>query len=139
MSDKYPEEEEKLILQLEKCADRGIKIFGYVIADEVRNSFNECAKIYRSKGGSFEIFDFMPKDEINNPMLHPLLMSPMFNPPGMMRMASAPMMNMMNMNMSNQMMAMSPPMEMHNSFQANVNRHFTGNAMNNISSILDKS
>ena len=30
-SDKYPEEEEKLILQLENCADRGIKIFGYVI------------------------------------------------------------------------------------------------------------
>lgn len=58
-----------------------------------------------------------------------------------MRMASAPMMNMMNMNMnmSNQMMAMSPPMEMHNSFQANVNRNFTRNAMNNISSILDKS
>ena len=173
LSDKYPEEEEKLILQLENCADRGIKIFGYVIADDARNSFNECAKIYRNKGGSFEIFDFMPKNEMNNPMLDPHMMNPMFNPPsiwnnpgmmgmgnpmgmrnpgmmgmgnpmgvrnpGMMRMVSAPMMNMMNMNMSNQMMAMSPPMEMHNSFQANINRHFSGNAMNNISSILDKS
>ena len=169
LSDKYPEEEEKLILQLENCADRGIKIFGYVIADDARNSFNECAKIYRNKGGSFEIFDFMPKNEMNNPMLDPHMMNPMFNPPsiwnnpgmmgmgnpgmmgmgnpmgmrnpGMMGMASTPMMNMMNvnMNMSNHMMAMPPPMEMHNSFQANVNMNFTRNAMNNISSILDKS
>ena len=169
LSDKYPEEEEKLILQLENCADRGIKIFGYVIADDARNSFNECAKIFRSKGGSFEIFDFMPKNEMNNPMLDPHMMNPMFNPPsiwnnpgmmgmgnpgmmgmgnpmgmrnpGMMGMASTPMMNMMNvnMNMSNHMMAMPPHMEMHNSFQANVNMNFTRNAMNNISSILDKS
>ena len=169
LSDKYPEEEEKLILQLENCADRGIKIFGYVIADDARNSFNECAKIYRNKGGSFEIFDFMPKNEMNNPMLDPHMMNPMFNPPsiwnnpgmmgmgnpgmmgmgnpmgmrnpGMMGMASTPMMNMMNvnMNMSNHMMAMPPPMEMHNSFQANVNMNFTRNAMNNIPSILDKS
>ena len=169
LSDKYPEEEEKLILQLENCADRGIKIFGYVIDDDARNSFNECAKIFRSKGGSFEIFDFMPKNEMNNPMLDPHMMNPMFNPPsiwnnpgmmgmgnpgmmgmgnpmgmrnpGMMGMASTPMMNMMNvnMNMSNHMMAMPPPMEMHNSFQANVNMNFTRNAMNNISSILDKS
>ena len=49
LSDKYPEEEEKLILQLENCADRGIKIFGYVIQEEARNTFNECAKIYKVK------------------------------------------------------------------------------------------
>ena len=109
------------------------------------------------------------KNEMNNPMLDPHMMNPMFNPPsiwnnpgmmgmgnpgmmgmgnpmgmrnpGMMGMASTPMMNMMNvnMNMSNHMMAMPPHMEMHNSFQANVNMNFTRNAMNNISSILDKS
>ena len=162
--DKYPVEEEKLILQLENCADRGIKIFGYVISEEARNSFNECAKIYRSKGGSFEIFDFMPKNEMKNPMFERSCFG-MANPmnlrmdnPGMMGMGSAGMMGMGNpgmmgmgsagmmgmggspmMNMSFQMMNMSPPMEMHNSFQANVNMNFTRNAMNNISSILDKS
>ena len=169
-SDKYPEEEEKLILQLENCADRGIKIFGYVIKEEARNTFNECAKIYRSKGGSFEILDFMPKNEMNNPMLESFppmmgMVNPMRNPgmmgmgnpgmmgmgnPGMMGMCNPGMMGMCNpgmmgmgsapmMNMSSQMMAMSPPMEMHNSFQANVNMNFTKNAMDNISSILDKS
>ena len=49
LSDKYPEEEEKLILQLENCADRGIKIFGYVIAEDARNSFNECEKYLEVK------------------------------------------------------------------------------------------
>ena len=29
-SDKYPEEEEKLIYELDRCAEKGIKIFGYV-------------------------------------------------------------------------------------------------------------
>ena len=30
-NDKYPEEEAKLIAELEKCAEKKIKIFGYVI------------------------------------------------------------------------------------------------------------
>ena len=158
--DKYPEEEAKLILQLENCADRGIKIFGYVIEEEARNSFNECSKIYRSKGGSFEIFDFMPKDQMSKmPMINPMGMGKMpgmMNPmgmgkmPGMMNpMAMSNMNCMMNqMPMSNMnsmmgmnaapMMNMSSPMEMNNSFQANVNMNFTNNAMNSIQSILDK-
>ena len=181
--DKYPEEEAKLILQLEKCADKGIKIFGYVIEENARNSFNECSKIYRSKGGSFEIFDFMPKDQMSKmPMMNPMGMGkmpgmmdpmgmgkmPMMNPmgmgkmpgmmnpmgmgkmPGMMNpMGMGKMPGMMNsMGMSNMncmmgmnaapMMNMSSPMEMNNSFQANVNMNFTNNAMNNIQSILDK-
>ena len=59
LNDKYPEEEQKLIIELDKCAEKGIKIFGYVINDRARESFNQCSKIYRSKGGSFEIFDFI--------------------------------------------------------------------------------
>ena len=31
LSDRYPQEEEKLITELKKCAEKGIKIFGYVI------------------------------------------------------------------------------------------------------------
>ena len=41
-SDKYPEEEKKLIYELDRCAEKGIKIFGYVIEDDAQNSFNEC-------------------------------------------------------------------------------------------------
>ena len=62
INDKYPEEEQKLITELEKCAEKGIKIFGYVIKESARESFKQCAKIYRSKGCSFEIFDFMKKE-----------------------------------------------------------------------------
>ena len=58
-SDKYPEEEKKLIEELEKCCLKGIKIFGYIIEEDCRNSFEECSKIYKNKGGSFEISDFL--------------------------------------------------------------------------------
>jgi len=57
-NDKYPEEEGKLIIELEKCSLKGIKIFGYIIKEDCRNSFEECSKIYRSKGCSFEILDY---------------------------------------------------------------------------------
>ena len=56
--DKYLEEEGKLIEELEKCALKGIKIFGYFLKEDCRNSFEECSKIYRSKGGSFNILNF---------------------------------------------------------------------------------
>ena len=56
--DKYPEEEEKLIIELEKCLKKNIDIFGYVILEGSRNSFEQCSKIYRSKGGSYEIINF---------------------------------------------------------------------------------
>ena len=56
--DKYPEEEEKLIKELKKCLKKNIDIFGYVILEESRNSFEQCSKIYRSKGGSYEILNF---------------------------------------------------------------------------------
>ena len=56
-NDKYPEEERKLIEELQKCSLKNIKIFGYIIKDESKNSFDECSKIYRSKGGSFEVFN----------------------------------------------------------------------------------
>lgn len=35
-----------------------INIFGYIIQEPSRNTFEELAKIFRKKGGSFEIFDF---------------------------------------------------------------------------------
>ena len=64
--DKYPKEESKLIAELEKCAEKGIKIFGYVINSEAQNSFNECSKIYRNKGGSCGVFQFetIPTDDM---------------------------------------------------------------------------
>ena len=63
--DKYPEEEEKLIYELDRCAEKGIKIFGYVIKDEAQNTFKECANIYRKKGGSFEILQFENNPDIS--------------------------------------------------------------------------
>ena len=57
-NDKYPEEEKKLINELEKCVEKKIDIFGYVILEESRKSFEECSKIYRNKGGSYEILNF---------------------------------------------------------------------------------
>ena len=56
--DNYPEEEKKLIDEIEKCAKKKINIFGYIIQEPSRNTFEELAKIFRKKGGSFEIFDF---------------------------------------------------------------------------------
>ena len=57
-NDNYPEEEKKLIDKIEKCAKKKINIFGYIIQEPSRNTFEELAKIFRKKGGSFEIFDF---------------------------------------------------------------------------------
>ena len=126
-SDKYPEEEEKLIYELDRCAEKGIKIFGYVIEDDAQNSFNECANIYRKKGGSYEILQFnnipiqqeMPM--YPNPMIQrPIGVNPMMG-------AYQPM----------QMMA-APPMMMNNMSQMQVNMNFQRNAIQSIQSIMDK-
>lgn len=150
-NDKYPEEESKLIVQLEKCAQKGIKIFGYIIDEDCQQSFNECSKIYRSKGGSFEICKFftIPQTPIPmNPMMESEAnyiggMNPMMGSKpdyigGMMPM-SYNMMNNMSMNSMmpmNNMIGMSSPMAMNS--QMNINMNFNMNAMNSIQSILNK-
>jgi len=122
LSDKYPDEEEKLILELEKCALKKINIFGFVIENDALNSFNQCAKIYRNKGGFFEVSDFCPphmKEQMNN-------------------------MNMINnnMNMMNDDMMINNVMNNMNSAPMNMqmmnNISFKINSMNSISSILNK-
>ena len=146
LNDKYPEEEAKLITELEKCAEKKIKIFGYVIDDKSQNSFNECSKIYRSKGGSYEILKFQAIPlSINEP---PAFMNPMIGMPTPEKNMMYPMamnnmhhinknmnMNMMNMGMMNNM-AMSAPMMGSN--QMNINMNFQRNAITSIQSIMDK-
>ena len=154
-NDKYPEEESKLIIELEKCAQKHIKIFGYTIADECQKSFNECSKIYRSKGGSFEIVKFFNIPQPKRPMMPMMDLKPdyykseMMSMTGMMMpMGGGMMMNNMNMMYMNSMapmnsmmpmnniMSMSAPMAMNS--QMNVNMNFQMNAINSIQSILDK-
>ena len=63
--DHYPDEEQKLINELEILSTKKIKIFGFVIEEAARNSFEQCKKIYQSKGGAFEIYNFeKPKASI---------------------------------------------------------------------------
>ena len=57
LSDKYPLEGDKLKSELLKCCQKNIKIFGFVITEDARNSFNQCQNFYRSNGGSYEIYD----------------------------------------------------------------------------------
>ena len=56
--DKYPDEEQKLIQEIEICCEKKIKIFGFVIEEDARNSFEKCKDIYRNKGGFYEILNF---------------------------------------------------------------------------------
>ena len=56
--DKYPDEEQKLITELIKCSVKKIKIFGFVIEEEARNSFEKCKEIYIKIGGTYEIYNF---------------------------------------------------------------------------------
>jgi hypothetical protein len=153
-NDKYPEEESKLIVELERCVQKGIKIFGYIIDEECQQSFNECSKIYRSKGGSYEIVKFFTIPKPEQPMMTMMDYKPDYKP-GMMHMGGMmepmgdymmmnnmnmmPMNNMMSMNSMmpmNNMMSMSAPMAMNS--QMNVNMNFQMNAINSIQSILDK-
>jgi Mg-chelatase subunit ChlD len=62
LSDKYPEESQKLKDELLKCSRNKINIFGYVIREDARNSFNNCQEFYRNNGGNYEICDFMMKN-----------------------------------------------------------------------------
>ena len=156
-SDKYPEEEAKLIQELEKCALKKIKIYGYIIKDDCRNSFEECSKIYRSKGGSFEIFDFISPElnmNMNEPIfeMNPMMIGSIRNPMNinnaspmtmnsMNMMGMNPMMNMNSMNMMgmNSMMNMmnAPPMAMNMSNQSMLNMNFRNNALKSISNTLN--
>ena len=64
-SDYHPEEEPKLIKELEILAPKKIKIFGFVIEEKARNSFEQCKKIFQNKGGVFEIYNFnVPKKSL---------------------------------------------------------------------------
>lgn len=78
-NDHYPEEEKKLIDEIEKCAKKKINIFGYIIQEPARNTFEELAKIFRNKGGSFEIFDFNLSDN-NETKINPLFSSSIIKP-----------------------------------------------------------
>ena len=126
-SDKYPEEEEKLIYELDRCAEKGIKIFGYVIKDDAQNSFNECANIYRKKGGSYEILQFnnIPIQQEMPMYPNPMIQRPIGDNP------------MMGAYQPMQMMA-APPMMMNNMSQMQVNMNFQRNAIQSIQSIMDK-
>ena len=126
-----PEEEEKLIYELDRCAEKGIKIFGYVIKDDAQNSFNECANIYRKKGGSYEILQF--DNSPNQPMMQ---MSPPEYPRIQRPFGYNPMMGMMGAYQPMQMMA-APPM-MNNMSQMQVNMNFQRNAIQSIQSTMDK-
>ena len=162
LNDRYPNEEEKLVQELEKCAAKKINIFGYVIENDALNSFNECSKIYRSKGGFFEVSDFCPpkmKEEMNNMMMrgmmdNKMMMGGMMGNKMMMggmmgnKMMMGGMMgnNMMmnNMMMNNNMMMggmMNNNMMMNNSapsYQMMNNMNFNRNAIDSVGKILNK-
>jgi len=133
--DKYPEEENKLIYELERCAEKGIKIFGYVIDYYAQNSFNECSKIYRRKGGSFEILQFqnIPMESMPMQMMPPIPMDPSMKPAQMM-----PPIQMHPSQMMSQMQMMQAPPAMYNQSQMVVNMNFQRNAIQSIQSIMDK-
>ena len=69
-SDKYPDEEKKLIKEIEICCSKNIKIFAFVIEEDSRNSFIECKKIYQSKGGTYEIYNFEKPKNIDNNLFY---------------------------------------------------------------------
>ena len=69
-SDKYPDEEKKLIKEIEKCCSKNIKIFAFVIEEDSRKSFIECKKIYQSKGGTYEIYNFEKPKNIDNNLFY---------------------------------------------------------------------
>ena len=133
--DKYPEEENKLIYELERCAEKGIKIFGYVIDYYAQNSFNECSKIYRRKGGSFEILQFqnIPMESMPMQMRPPNPMDPSMKPAQMM-----PPIQMHPSQIMSQMQMMQAPPAMYNQSQMVVNMNFQRNAIQSIQSIMDK-
>ena len=154
LNDKYPNEEEKLIKELEKCALKKINIFGYAIEEDSIRSFNECAKIYRNKGGFFEVSDFCPPEMKNSyfAMNNMNMMNNMNNMNNMYNMNNMNMMNNMNNNMMNNMnnnmmnnmsmMNMSEPLNMNmmnmNQMQMMNNMNFSNNAIKSVGCVLGK-
>ena len=65
--DKYPLESDKLKKELLQCSQNNIKIFGFVITEDARNSFNKCQSYYTTKGGSYEIYDLKINEKIHKP------------------------------------------------------------------------
>ena len=145
-NDKYPEEEGKLIKELEICSTKDIEIFAYVIDNSARKSFEECSKIYRSKGGCYEIFEFyqikgpefMNPPSMNMGMMN--MMNPMMNASNSMTFNNMGMMNMMNapnpmMNSGGMMNMMNAPSPMLNSapMMNMSNMNFRNNSLNSIS------
>ena len=61
--DKYPLESDKLKKELLKCSKNEIKIFGFIITEDARNSFDKCQNYYKSRGGSYEIYNFENNNE----------------------------------------------------------------------------
>ena len=117
-----------------------INIFGFVIDEEAARSFNECAKIYRNKGGFFEVTDFMPpemKNYMMNNIYPPMGMGAM-PPMGMGGMPPMGMMNNMNAAPMMNKMHSAPMMNMNMNFQAMNNMQFSDNAIRSISLTLNK-
>ena len=125
-----------------------INIFGFVINEEAARSFNECAKIYRNKGGFFEVTDFMPPEMKNNMMnnIYPPMGMGAMPPMGMggmppMGIGGMPPMGMMN-NINGapmmNMMQSAPMMNMNMNFQAMNNMQFNNNAIASITRTLNK-
>ena len=56
--DKYEDEKEKLIKELDLIFEKKIKIFGFVIEEDSKNSFEKCKNLYRNKRGFYEIYNF---------------------------------------------------------------------------------
>ena len=65
--DKYHSEIDKLKNELLQCSKNNIKIFGFVITEDARNSFNKCQSYYTTKGGSYEIYDLKINEKIHKP------------------------------------------------------------------------
>ena len=64
--DKYPEEESKLIVELEKCAQKGIKIFGYTIDEECNNLLMNAQGFTEVKEGPLKLLNFLPFPSLSN-------------------------------------------------------------------------
>jgi len=114
------------------------------IEDDSRNSFNECAKIYRNRGGFYEVSDFCPP-EIKNSYFGMNMMNNMNM--GMMNNMNMNMnMNNMNMGMRNMnnmnRMDMSAPLNMNmmnmSQMQMMNNMNFSNNAIRSVSNVLNK-
>ena len=118
----------KVIIHLADAGAHG-KLF-----TKAQNTFNECANIYRKKGGSFEILQFennflqpnmqmFPNAMMGYSYKNQIIQRPFIGAQPMQMMAAPPMMmNNMNMNMN----------------QMQVNMNFQRNAIQSIQSIMDK-